>query len=71
MTPNIYTRFIKFLKEELLLPNDSLATLERSWVQNPGPIPMILWKYGLVTLEELDRIYDWLEKGSWGRMRDE
>jgi hypothetical protein len=65
--PTIYARFIKFLKEELLLSTDSLATLERSWVQNPGPIPMILWKYGLVTLEELDRIYDWLEQGLGAR----
>jgi hypothetical protein len=63
LPPTIYAKFIKFLKEELLLSTDSLATLERSWAQNPGPIPMILWKYGLVTLEELDRIYDWLEQG--------
>jgi hypothetical protein len=25
------------------------------------PLPMILWQYGLVTLEQLDQIYDWLE----------
>jgi hypothetical protein len=24
-------------------------------------LPMILWQYGLVTLEQLDRIFDWLE----------
>jgi len=22
---------------------------------------MLLWQYGLVTLEQLDQIYDWLE----------
>jgi Protein of unknown function (DUF2949) len=71
VSPNIYARFIKFLKEELLLPNDCLVTLERSCLQDPGPIPMILWKYGLVTLQELDRIYDWLEHVSWSKMRDE
>ncbi len=61
MTPAIYDKFVKFLREELLLSKDSLVIVERSWEQNPDPLPMILWKYGLVTLEELDRIYDWLE----------
>lgn len=61
MTPTIYSKFIKFLKEELALPTDSIAVVQRTAEQNPGPIPMILWQYGLVTLEELDRIYDWLE----------
>jgi hypothetical protein len=27
----------------------------------PNLLPMILWQYGLVTLEQLDRIFDWLE----------
>jgi hypothetical protein len=61
LTPTIYAKLIEFLKEELSLSTDSLAIVERSCEQNPGPLPMILWKYGLVTLEELDRIYDWLE----------
>ena len=63
MTPTIYARFIQFLKEEMALPTDSIAVLQRNVDQHHGPIPMILWKYGLVTLEELDRIYDWLEAG--------
>ena len=63
MTPTIYAKFIKFLKEELALPKDSIAVVQRTVEQNPGPIPMILWQYGLVTLEELDKIYDWLEAG--------
>jgi hypothetical protein len=36
--------------------------MDRHW-QNQSvlsPLPMILWQYGLVTLEQLDRIYDWL-----------
>jgi hypothetical protein len=23
---------------------------------------MVLWQYGLISLEDLDRIYDWLEQ---------
>ena len=61
MPPVSYCRLIRFLQEELSLSQDSIAIAERSLKQNPGPLPMILWQYGLVTLEELNRIFDWLE----------
>lgn len=60
MKPAIYEKLIKFLQEELSLSNDSIDIVRRSLEERPAPIPMILWQYGLVTLEELDRIYDWL-----------
>ena len=60
MKPAIYEKFIKFLQEELAISNDSIDIVRRSLDEQPAPIPMILWQYGLVTLEELDRIYDWL-----------
>ena len=60
MKPAIYAKFVQFLKEELALSNDSIEIVQRSVEDHPVPIPMILWQYGLVTLEELDRIYDWL-----------
>ncbi len=56
-----YTKFLKFLQEELKLSQDSIAMAKRSSEQNPTMIPMVLWQYGLVSLEQLDRIYDWLE----------
>jgi len=60
MKPAIYAKFATFLKEELALDNDSLEIVKKAVEDHPAPIPMILWQYGLVTLEELDRIYDWL-----------
>jgi hypothetical protein len=56
-----YTRFIKFLQEEIDLPPDSIAIAQRSVEQNAGLMPMVLWQYGLITLEQLDRIYEWLD----------
>jgi hypothetical protein len=29
---------------------------------DPGPLPMILWRYGLVTIAQLEKIYDWMEQ---------
>ncbi len=56
------SQLLRFLQEELALPHDSLAIAQRSVEQSRGPLPMVLWQYGLITLEELDRIYDWLEQ---------
>lgn len=56
-----YTRFIRFLQEDLSISKASMSIALRHLEQDPGPLPMILWQYGLVTLEQLDRIYDWLE----------
>lgn len=57
-----YSRLLRFLEEDLSLSSDSIAIAQRSVDQNTGLLPMILWQYGLITIEELDRIYDWLEK---------
>ena len=62
VAPTTYTRFIRFLEEELAVSGAGIAIALRHSQQDPGPLPMILWQYGLVTLEQLDRIYDWLEK---------
>ncbi|NJR50921.1 MAG: DUF2949 domain-containing protein [Leptolyngbyaceae cyanobacterium CSU_1_3] len=61
MAPVTHTRFIRFLQEELALSDSSISLALKHREQNHGPLPMILWQYGLVTLEQLDRIYDWLE----------
>ncbi|WP_421654940.1 DUF2949 domain-containing protein [Leptothermofonsia sp. ETS-13] len=62
MAPTRYSRFIRFLQEDLALSASSIAIALRHNEQDPGPLPMILWQYGLITLEQLDQIYDWLEK---------
>ena len=61
MAPGTYTRFLRFLQDELAISKDSIAMAQRHLEQDPGPLPMILWQYGLVTLKQLDQIYDWLE----------
>jgi hypothetical protein len=61
VAPATYHQFLRFLEEELAISASSIAIALRHREQDPGPLPMILWQYGLVTLEQLDRIYDWLE----------
>lgn len=55
-------QLIQFLRWELAIPASSIAMALRHPEQESGQLPMILWQYGLVTLEQLDRIFDWLEQ---------
>lgn len=51
-----------FLSDELALPHESIALAVQHSEQTPSLLPMILWQYGLVTLAQLDQIFDWLEQ---------
>ena len=65
MVQQIMTRrdkgLIQFLQDELAISPDSIKVAQRHCEQDPGPLPMVLWQYGLITLEQLERIYDWME----------
>lgn len=58
---DIKTRLIQFLREELALPARAIAIAQRGQEQPSNVLPMVLWQYGLITLEQLDQIFDWLE----------
>lgn len=55
------SNLIEFLQEELAISPSSIKVALKHSEQDPGPLPMILWQYGLVTLEQLEQIYDWME----------
>lgn len=55
--------FIRFLQEDLAIPT-AAVTLAWQHSEFPNLIPMMLWQYGLVTLTQLDQIFDYLEQHS-------
>ncbi|MGK7932007.1 MAG: DUF2949 domain-containing protein [Microcystaceae cyanobacterium] len=58
------SQFVQFLRCDLGLSEDSL-NLVRRYSQNPcNNLPMLLWQYGLISLPQLNDIFDWLEKRS-------
>jgi hypothetical protein len=57
----VNARLIQFLKEELAIPETAIAIALRHQEPTPNQLPMILWQYGLITLDDLDRIFDWME----------
>ncbi|NEN93115.1 MULTISPECIES: DUF2949 domain-containing protein [unclassified Okeania] len=54
-------QLIKFLKWELSISDSAIAIALRHKEEDPNQLPMILWQYGLVTLKQLDQIFDWLQ----------
>lgn len=56
------SRLIQFLQDELALPTSAIDFAIRHSQVDTAPLPMVLWQYGLVTLNQLDQIFDWLEK---------
>ncbi|MDY7022278.1 MAG: DUF2949 domain-containing protein [Cyanobacteriota bacterium] len=55
-------QLVQFLRFELAIPASSIAMALRHREQECGQLPMILWQYGLISLEQLDRVFDWLER---------
>lgn len=64
-----YAQFIRFLQEDLAISSSSIDLAERVCASfgmrnrdaDPTPLPMVLWQYGLVTIQQLEQIFDWLE----------
>ena len=52
---------VRFLQDDLAIPPASIDLAVRHHAEPANLLPMILWQYGLVTLEQLDLIFDWLE----------
>lgn len=55
-----HVQFLQFLQEELAIPPTAIEFALRH-IDMPSLLPMILWQYGLVTLPQLNQIFDWLE----------
>lgn len=61
MEANRLRKLINFLQEELKIPPNSLSLALRHSEQSATSLPMTLWQYGLVSLSQLEKIFDWLE----------
>lgn len=55
-------KFINFIQQELLVSDDCLALVQKQAQTDHSNLPMLLWQYGLISLTQLNRIFDWLEQ---------
>lgn len=55
-------RLIGFLKKELAIPDAEIQFALKQSGTTSNLLPIILWQYGLVTIAQLNQIFDWLER---------
>ncbi|MEM8778027.1 MAG: DUF2949 domain-containing protein [Cyanobacteria bacterium P01_G01_bin.49] len=61
MTNHYQSQLIDFLRTKLAISSDSLKMAIRFTESSLGSLPMVLWQYGLIDLNELDQVFDWID----------
>lgn len=54
-------RLIQFLRQDMAVSEEAIALARKRTDTPDNLIPMVLWQYGIITLEQLDRVFDWME----------
>ena len=59
---NIHSQkeIIDFLYNEVGLEESSIELGLKLSIRNNTPLPILLWSYGMITIEELDKLYSFL-----------
>ena len=61
MTNNYVSKeIIIYLKNEIGLNESSIELGLKLSTRNNTPLPILLWSYGILTIEELDKLYSFL-----------
>ncbi|MEM9087566.1 MAG: DUF2949 domain-containing protein [Cyanobacteria bacterium P01_F01_bin.53] len=61
MISSDYTKLIRFLQDELAVPATSINLALKHCQENAAPLPMVLWQQGVLSLQQLERTFDWME----------
>ena len=56
---------VNFLCQDLNLSNESVQLALKKTQSDRGTLPIVLWQYGLVSLQQLDRIFELFESYSY------
>ena len=57
---NLPSSLIDFLKNEIGLNDQTIELGFKLSQRNNTPLPISLWSYGIITIEELDQLYTFL-----------
>ena len=52
---------IEFLQRECHLSSEAIAIAFRHPLLTANQVPIALWQLGLISLEDVARVFDWLE----------
>ena len=62
MYNNSSKNIIIYLIDEIGLDESSIALALKLSIRNNTPLPILLWSYGMLTIDELDKLYSFLFK---------
>lgn len=57
-------QLINFLRSEFKISAAAISLARKTQNLEPNTLPIILWQYGLLNTQQLDRVFDWLEIAS-------
>ena len=60
MNNNLSKNVIIYLIDEIGLDESSIELGLKLSIINNTPLPILLWSYGMLTIEELDKLYSFL-----------
>ena len=60
MNNYLYKDMIIYLFNEVGLEESSIELGIKLSLKNNTPLPILLWSYGMLTIEELDKLYSFL-----------
>ena len=60
MNNYLYKEMIVYLFNEIGLKESSIELGIKLSIKNNTPLPILLWSYGMLTIEELDKLYSFL-----------
>ena len=62
MNDFLYKEMIIFLLDEIGLEESSIELGLKLSMKNKTQLPVLLWSYGMLTIDELDKLYSFLFK---------
>ena len=60
MNNYLYKEMIIYLINEVGLEESSIELGIKLSIKNNTPLPILLWSYGMLTIEEVDKLYSFL-----------
>ena len=60
MIYNLSKKIVIYLVDEIGLDESSIELGLKLSIKNNTPLPILLWSYGMLTIEELDKLYSFL-----------
>jgi hypothetical protein len=50
---------LRYLRQELALSDNALQLGLRQSEQEQAPLPVVLWRFGLISLDQFDQVLSW------------